>query len=31
VLFTWHSFRSGVACALRAAGAPYNVLLALLR
>ena len=31
VLFTWHSFRSGVACALRAAGAPDGVLLALLR
>jgi hypothetical protein len=31
LLFTWHSFRSGVAFALRAAGAPDRVLLALLR
>jgi len=30
-LFTWHSFRSGLACALRAAQAPDWVLLALLR
>jgi hypothetical protein len=30
-LFTWHSFRSGLACALRAAKAPDWVLLALLR
>jgi len=30
-LFTWHSFRSGLACALRAAKAPHWVLLALLR
>ena len=30
-LFTWHSFRSGLACALRAAEAPDWVLLALLR
>ena len=30
-LFTWNSFRSGLACALRAAQAPYWVLLALLR
>jgi hypothetical protein len=30
-LFSWHSFRSGLACALRAAQAPDWVLLALLR
>ena len=30
-LYTWHSFRSGLACALRAAKAPDWVLLALLR
>jgi hypothetical protein len=30
-LFTWHSFRSGLACALRAVQAPDWVLLALLR
>ena len=30
-LFAWHSFRSGLACALRAAQAPDWVLLALLR
>jgi hypothetical protein len=30
-LFTWHSFRSGLACALRAAKAPDWALLALLR
>jgi hypothetical protein len=30
-LFTWHSFRSGLACALRPAQAPDWVLLALLR
>jgi hypothetical protein len=30
-LFMWHSFRSGLACALRAAKAPDWVLLALLR
>jgi hypothetical protein len=30
-LFTWHFFRSGLACALRAAQAPDWVLLALLR
>ena len=29
--YSWHSFRIGLACALRAAGAPDSVILALCR